>query len=296
VIFYQKKAGVKENLFIKLSMEDNFSGKTFEATTVQTHIFKTLIEALKEILTEANIELSQGNRDDPDDAKKGTIKIVALDPSKNTMVHLKLEGKEFQTYYCKEKTVIGISMANFNKLIKTITTNDTLTLYQLEKETSKLGIEIKNADQNGVTTYDLNLMDLNQEEVTIPQQVFDNVITMPSSDFQKIIRDMSSLSDTIEIKNVANKLEFSCKGDFAKQKTVRKENLGMQVDDNNYKVIQGYFNLKHLNLFTKCTNLSQSVQIFLKNDFPLIIQYAVGSLGYLKFALAPKKMNNPDII
>ena len=35
---------------------------------------------------------------------------------------------------------------------------------------------------------------------------------MPSSDFQKICRDMHNLSDAIEIKSVGQQLYFSCKG------------------------------------------------------------------------------------
>ena len=44
----------------------------------------------------------------------------------------------------------------------------------------------------------------------------------------------------------------------------------------------------HLVLFGKCTNLCNSIQIFLKNDYPLIIKYTVASLGEIKLCLAPK--------
>ena len=117
---------------------------------------------------------------------------------------------------------------------------------------------------------------------------------MPSNEFQKICRDMSNLSEIIEIQNIQNRLIFACNGEFAEQETIFTENGGLTFSNDNskYDVIQGYYNLKHLVLFTKCTNLSTNVQLFMKNDFPLIIQYKVGSLGYLKLALAPKIGNN----
>ena len=59
---------------------------------------------------------------------------------------------------------------------------------------------------------------------------------------------------------------------------------------NSYDIIQGVFSLKHLVLFTKCTNLCNGIQMFLENDYPLIISYQVGSLGDIKFCLAPKKV------
>ena len=53
------------------------------------------------------------------------------------------------------------------------------------------------------------------------------------------------------------------------------------------KVIQGEFSLKNLGYFIKCTNLCNSIEIFLENDLPLIVKYAVASLGTIKLCLAP---------
>lgn len=268
----------------------------FELKTVQTSVFKTLIEALKEILTDANIEFHPGTSGADDDNARGSIKIIAMDPTQTVLVHLKLEGKFFEYYNCSRRTIIGISMLNFYKLIKTMTNNDTLTLFLTESDPNKLCIRIENSDKNSVTNFKLNLMDLPQDRVNIPPQQFDSVITMPSVDFQKICRDMSNLSETIEIQNVGSRLVFSCVGDFADQETILTENGGIQFNNGNDsgEVLQGYYNLKNLVLFTKCTALCTSVQILIKNSFPLIIQYKVGSLGSLKLALAPKIIqNNP---
>ena len=57
---------------------------------------------------------------------------------------------------------------------------------------------------------------------------------------------------------------------------------------NEDNIIQGYYNLKHLVLFTKCTNLCNSIEMYMKNNFPIVIKFTVGSLGCLKLALAPK--------
>lgn len=271
------------------------SENIMELKTIQTNVFKTLVEALKDILTDVNFEFNEGDSNNEDDKKKGSIKIVAMDPTQTILVHLKLEGKYFEHYVCKKRTIVGISMLCFYKLIKTISnSNDCLSLYINNSDTNKLGIKIENSDKNSITNYKLNLMDIKYEEVNIPPQNFDNVITMPSNEFQKICRDMSNLSEIIEIKNIQSKLIFACAGEFAEQETIFSENGGLTFSNENseYEVIQGYYNLKHLVLFTKCTNLSTNVQLFMKNDFPLIIQYKVGSLGYLKLALAPKVKND----
>jgi hypothetical protein len=58
---------------------------------------------------------------------------------------------------------------------------------------------------------------------------------------------------------------------------------------NTNEVVQGIFQLKHLVLFTKCTSLCPSIEMYLKNDYPLILKYTVANLGEIKLVLAPLK-------
>jgi proliferating cell nuclear antigen len=62
-------------------------------------------------------------------------------------------------------------------------------------------------------------------------------------------------------------------------------------NENPDEIVQGVFALKHLVLFGKCTNLCNSIELYLKNDYPLIIKYSVASLGEIKLCLAPKVDN-----
>ena len=142
-----------------------------------------------------------------------------------------------------------------------------------------------------MTKYMLNLMDLHEDNIQIPPAVFDSVITMPSVDFQKICRDMHNLAENIEIKSLENQLIFSCTGQFASQETsIGETNTGLSFvqNQNPDEIVQGIFALKHLVLFSKCTNLCNNIELYLKNDYPLILKYQVASLGSIKLCLAPK--------
>ena len=137
----------------------------------------------------------------------------------------------------------------------------------------------------------MNLIEVDDQTINVEPPKFESIITMPSSDFNKICKDMINLSDTIEIKSIGSQIIFSCKGDFAEQETIMGEtNAGLTYIQNssNTNIIQGYYNLKHLVLFAKCTNMCNSLTIYLKNSFPIVIEFSVGSLGELKLALAPK--------
>jgi proliferating cell nuclear antigen len=256
------------------------SDKIMELKTVQTGAFKTLIEAMKEILTDANIEFTDS-----------AVKIITMDPTQTILVHLKLEKDSFEYYHCKHKIVIGVNMLNFFKLIRTLTNNDALTLYVDNVNTNILGIRIENGEKNSLTNYYLNLIEVDETIYQIPPAQFESIITMPSGEFNKICRDMINLSEIIEIKSVGSQLIFSCKGEFASQETIIGETsngLTFVKSGSEDNIIQGYYNLKHLVLFAKCTNLCNSIEMYMKNNFPIVIKFAVGSIGSLKLCLAPK--------
>lgn len=256
-----------------------------EIKTVQAGAFKTLVEALKELLTDTCVEFDEHG-----------LKIVALDMSHTVLVHLRLEASKFEHYKCERPFNIGINFLNFHKLIKTINNHDTLTLYVDKDDTNHLGVRIENTEKNTRTTYKLNLLDLDKEDVTVPPVEFNSVIAMPSADFQKIIRDMSNLGEFVEVKNINSQLFFTCDGDFCHQETVLSDNNdGVSTINNKQsgQIVQGLFNLKYLVLFTKCTNLCNTIEIFLKNDYPLVIRYAVASLGEIKLCLAPQQIEAP---
>ena len=99
---------------------------------------------------------------------------------------------------------------------------------------------------------------------------------------------MNNIADYVEIKNVDNKFILTCQGDFCSQETVLSDNELVIISGNNNHIIQGNFNLKYLVLFTKCTNLSNTVELYLKNDYPLIIKYTVASIGSIKLCLSPQ--------
>lgn len=263
------------------------SQNIMELKTVQSVAFKTLIEALKELLTDTCIEINETG-----------LKIIAVDQTRSVLVHLKLDAGKFEHFSCQGRIVIGVNMLNLHKLIKTINSSDTLTLFMDRHDMNHLGIRIENGEKNTKTIYKLNLLDLDRENISIDPVEFNSVITMPSNDFQKICRDMYNVADFVEIKNINTQLIFACKGEFCLQETVLTDNkssasatssnVNSIVSNNANEIVQGVFNLKYLVLFTKCTNLCNTVELYLKNDYALIIKYAVASLGEIKLCLAPQ--------
>ena len=259
----------------------------FEIKTVQCGSIRTLIEALKETLTDTIIYCDD----------KG-IKIKCMDGNHIVLVYLKLDAEKFEYYKINGSYELGINMNNLFKLIKTMNNNDTLTIFLEENNPSSLGLKIENGEKNSRTVYHLNLLDLQPDKVEIPDVEFDYILTMPSSDFQKICRDMLNLlTEEVTISCVGQKIQFSCKGDFADQITTIGEtnsNLAFIQNDDPEQVFNGIYSIKHLVQFTKCTNLCPSIELYMKNDYPFIVKYTVASLGEIRMCLAPISNDNEN--
>jgi proliferating cell nuclear antigen len=253
--------------------------------TVQIAPFRTLMTALKDILLETNISFQ------PDG-----IRIINMDKSHTILVHLYLAASNFEFYECKkEKIIIGVNMFHLFKLINSIDNDDTLTIYIENSDyydgiVSHLALKFENGDIKQCKTQKLKLIEPEQDELEVPDVKFSSIINLPSADFQKIIRDLSCISDKLEIKSVGNELIFKCQGQFASAEIHRAESdgsMGFIMKQDSSKIIQGEFSLKNLGYFIKCTNLCSQIEMYLENDLPLVVKYDVASLGSIRLCLVP---------
>lgn len=252
--------------------------RILEFTTVQSNAFRTLIEVLKDVLNDVNITFDETG-----------IKIMAMDGSHVALIHMKLAADKFESYKCTERMNVGISMSAWYKLMKTVNNSDILSMFIDSENNHELGITIENADKNSCTTFMLKLLDVDDEELVIPDVEINCVVTMPSNDFQRMCRDMSHIGDTMELTSTNEGLRFKCNGDFATQETLIGETThGLTFNKKDDEVINGKFALKYINLFTKSTNLCNTIELYLKPEYPLILKYNVANLGEIRFCLAPK--------
>lgn len=320
--------------------------KILEVTTEHTVPFKVLIEVLKEMLQETNIEFrydgkvepepkiskehddveeeletddvdneqnneenedenEEENEEDDSSKNKSGMRIMAIDTSQTVLINLKLDAKNFFTFKCTKKRILaGVNLSCLYKLIKSMDKRDILSLYIEHDDKSNLGILIKNADAKKETKYNLKLLDLDDVKIAIPDVIFDAVVTMKSSEFHKICREMSQIAEYVELQCLADKFIFKCKGEYASRETTYK-NSEDESDDSSVnikhasstnktcpEIVQGVFELKNLVMFSKCASLCTDIEIYLKNDYPLVIKYTVATLGRILLCLSPTKSDN----
>lgn len=265
-----------------------------EVKTVQANVMKILSEALKDLVPDINLVFTKKETTVDEDGKQvnsGGMSAITMAMSNNVLLHLKLDAGNFDYFECtRDKFVAGINTGLLFKVMKTMNNNDTITLFVDEEDENKLGIKFENKQNNFISTKKLNLFDIDEYEIEIPPTKFNTVINMPSPFFNKIIRDLNSLGDIVEVKGIGKKLILNTLGETVGDEIEigESENGVTIVTEDADLIFQGNYDLRYLNTFCKCTNLCANVDIYMKNDYPLVIRYFVASLGTIYLCLSSK--------
>jgi proliferating cell nuclear antigen len=277
-----------------------------ELKTTQSSAIKIVIDAINSLVNDANfifypyfIENEDNTDNDITNTKKSTIGGIILKEVNKTgkiLIYMRLEADKFDVYkynYNKKKLTLGIDINNLLKCLKCMSHFDTMTWIIDECDINKLVIILENNERKEKKTFKLNLMDIEEQSYDITPIQFPYLITLPSQDFHKYCKDISTSTDKIEFKATSNKLFFSGKGEIGHiEFEIGETNGGLSIIStllNSNEIVQGLFELKYLLIFTKCTSLCNQVTLYLKNDYPIIVTYQIATLGEIKLVLSPSK-------
>jgi proliferating cell nuclear antigen len=282
----------------------NMENVMLEITTCQTNSFKLISEALKEALKDINIKFSKAIEGVED---SGGLSIVAYNPRSAVLIKVKIPAKSFDKFYInppngQNDIQIGVNMKSFNTLMKTARNQDNISLMLNDDDKNHLTFIFENGESKIRSRYNLKLLELEDEGIHLPTTQFPFKIIIQSDDFHKIIRDASALSDKLNIKfintkEITNTIIFSSEGDFANSEiTLTDDTEGVQIIKNMEEdaeiVVKGSYPLANLSLFSKCQTLCGCVELYLKNNFPLIIKYQVANLGHVLLVLSTVSNEN----
>ena len=271
-----------------------------ELKTSQATAIKIVVDAINSLLTDANFDFFPYNiENDNGESIIGGMVVKEVNKTGKILVYMKLEADKFDIYkynYHKKKLTLGIDINNLLKCLKCMSHFDNMTWLVDDDDINKLCIILESSEKKKKKIFKLNLMDIEEQNYDITPIQFPYLIILPSTDFHKYCKDMAASTDKIDIKSTSNKLYFSGKGEIGYiDFEVGESNGGLSITSNtsnNNEIVQGLFELKFLLIFTKCTNLSNLVTLYLKNDYPIIVNYQIGSLGEIKLVLSPTKSSD----
>ena len=89
----------------------------YEARLIQGSLLKKIIEAVRELVTDANLDCSESG-----------ISMQAMDSSHVSLCALMLRVDGFDHYRCDRSLSLGLSMTNISKILKCAGNHDAVTL------------------------------------------------------------------------------------------------------------------------------------------------------------------------
>ncbi len=254
----------------------------FEARLIQGKVLKQLLEALKDLIIDCNI-----------DCNEEEMAIQAMDSSHVSLVAVSLGSSAFDHYRCDRPISLGFNSTNMSKILKCAGNDDVITL-KAEDEGEALTLMFESPSQDRVSDFELKLMDIDREQLGIPDTEYKCTIQMPSNEFQRIIRDLQVLGDSCVISCTKEGIRFSVSGDMGTGNVLlRSTPAGGDKPEETVSIdmtepVELTFALRYLNFFTKATCLGPRVILSMSPEVPVVVEYPIEETGFIKYYLAPK--------
>lgn len=259
----------------------------FKAKTTNAYHVKLLAELLANNLKMAHFVID-----------KMGIRLCKMDHHRRILVDFTLRAENFSLYkFKREKMHIGINLNHFHKILKTIKKKDSLQLFIDDDAITNLGIKVIPKENNRVTTSYITIQESQEIDIELPP-VNSRHVLITSSEFQKMIKEMSIIGNTINISSKGFSIAFSSNNDGVMRRVVEFGEVDCSDDDSsgeeeNHDYVQN-FNTEQLLRITKITGLSPVLKIFPSN--PLLFRSNIDSMGEISIYIKSKEQLEQESI
>lgn len=233
-------------------------------------LFCAIVNAVKDLSSEANLDFTTEG-----------MYMQAMDSAHVSLCSLTLREGLFQSYHCAQNISLGVSLKTLSMVLRGIKGE-----LKLSSIGDKLHIEVSKLE--GTAKYDLTLMDIDSENLGLPDTEYPAICVLPSTTFAKIIRDLSDFSDTCCL-HIENHLTVSVKGDAGNVNWKSGDECKCSVSAETPAL---EFAIRYLCLFSKAAAVSTKTVLCMAPNLPICLTFPIEEQGYLKFYLAPKMMDD----
>jgi proliferating cell nuclear antigen PCNA len=256
----------------------------FKAKTHNAYIIKILAELLQNNIKTACFEIDING-----------IVLCMMDHHRTILIQLSLESENFTLYKfkSKEKLFLGINLNHFHKMLKSIKKKDSMQLFINDDAPNDLGIKVIPKENNRITTSFIKIQGIQTLDIDIPTG-YGKPIIVPSSEYQKICKDMAHIGNVINVLAKNFHIKFRCNAGGVMKRHVDFGEMGDSDDeDEDEKNTIDYnqdFDTEQLSRITKMAGLSGNIQIYPMKGLPLLFKSSIGSLGKLSIYIKSKDL------
>ena len=243
------------------------------------------------------------------------IKIGEAACQDNLFLFASFLAERFTLFECTGETTICFYPEHMHRVLNNHQQRDVMTCeYSSKKETKLIITKMPHGDEHMVESYEIPLLAGEPDEYESPHREVDYLLAFNSGILSGILTGLNSLEKEFEdnwmtITCTPKKVQFSMEGgcmighakftlftsvnnDEPPQKRARRNKSGAEesLEDvelvSEQKEIVHQYRLQYLHQMLKCFSITKGgIFMYVSEDYPLVFEVKVGSLGELKAAL-----------
>jgi DNA polymerase III sliding clamp (beta) subunit (PCNA family) len=241
--------------------------------------FKTLTELIKNNINIASFDLD-----------KEKLKMIVTDENKTILIDLEIKGDECEEYYLKPDFFqLNVNVKNLYSMIRTIKKRDSLSFSINSSEPTSLTICIEPINHEMRVVSTINIIMMQNLQIETPED-FASHISIDSTSFHKMIKNMSDLSPSIIISSRPNYINFTSENNRILKRVVEFGDTG-----SNSIEYSDEFPISQFTKIMKIAGINKNIHFYMEKDSPFIILKShIEKLGFIRLLIKSKRQIESD--
>lgn len=244
--------------------ELNIMNFLFCAKTNEAYCLKILSEIIQYSIKNAYYEIDRTG-----------IYLSMSDSKKHMDFSVDLLAENFISFdIAVDKICFSVNQMHLYTMLKSIKKKDTVTLYIESSNPYELHIHIEPKEKLKITTSSIKIQQAHNIRIPPTFTPYTNTIGIPSSDYSKMCKELSSLSKNIQIDSSKLHIGFQS---ITTNIYSKKVTFGTPVE----QTVTQEVLFEYLSNFSKISGISSNVHISQSPNNPLMLRSSIGNIGKL---------------
>lgn len=279
-----------------------------EMLLTSTTAIKATLEALKDVLADVNMRFTDAG-----------MRIIAVNPAKTALVHLRLDADKMDKYACREPHSVGINVPQLHRNIRSAAPDSAIKFTSLvENGAVMFRIQMEHAKTRRSMIIDMNTKDIEDDgSMDMERGEYVHIVNLETRDLVDSLREMAPCTedfigfvvyrDRIELTGEnetagqAARLTLVCDGDSHRciSNGGAAAPTAAGADDPSAAATDGalsiHLALRYVQAFAKALpSLSDTVTLYLHATLPFVMEVKAYDLGSIHLAVAPRNDEDDD--
>lgn len=198
--------------------------------------------------------------------------------------------EQFKVNLPKNETriLLGVNLAHLKKMLRPVKKKETIELIKESEESNDLCIKISPKELGGeVDVNFIKIQEIQILDLALPTG-YGDYISIPTARYQKMCKDMESISQNIHIESNSNMIKFT-----SDMSGVYSRSILFGQDDSAPPTYSQIFESDQLNNLGRISGLgattNSNIQIFTKEKLPILLRTNIGTLGKLNIYIKSRE-------